>query len=162
MDPNNLKTLEELKEVVESLRKEGKKIVLTNGCYDIIHKGHVHILQEMAKLGDIFIVAINSDDSVRKFKGFPRPYNLEVDRAFVVSQIKGVDYVVIFGEDDPLEVIRILQPEFHVKGGAGLCERIRAEKELVESYGGEMVCLDLLKGYSSTDIVERIKELERD
>jgi len=160
MDFENLKTLEELKEIVEGLKREGKKIVLTNGCYDIIHKGHIHILREMAKLGDVFIVAINSDDSVRKFKGYPRPYNNERDRASVVEGIKGVDYVLIFGEDDPLEVIRVLRPEVHVKGGAGICERVRAERELVESYGGEMVCLDLMEGYSSTDVVDRIRGLE--
>jgi len=159
MNASNLKGLEELKEIVEGLKKEGKKIVLTNGCYDIIHKGHVHILQEMAKLGDVFIVAINSDDSVRRFKGEDRPINSEKDRAFVMGHIKGVDYVVIFGEEDPFEVIRVLRPDVHVKGGAGICERIRAEKELVESYGGEMICLDLMERYSSTDVIERIKRL---
>jgi len=159
MEQNNLKSLEELKEIVERLREEGKKIVLTNGCYDIIHKGHVCMLQKMAKLGDVFIVAINSDESVRKFKGYPRPYNNEKDRAFVIGNIKKVDYVIIFNEDNPLEIIKVLKPEVHAKGGAGLCERIKEEKELVESYGGEMICLDLVDGYSSTDLIERIKRL---
>lgn len=161
MQQDNLKTLGELKKIVEQARRENKKIVLTNGCYDIIHKGHIFILREMAKLGDIFIVAINSDESVRKFKGFPRPYNNEKDRAFVVGGIKGVDYVLIFNEDNPLEIIRILKPDVHVKGGAGLCERIRAERELVESYGGKMVCLELIDSYSSTDVVEKIKKYEK-
>ncbi len=160
MEQDNLKTLEELKDIVERLRNGGRRIVLTNGCYDIIHTGHVHMLQKMAKLGDVFIVAINSDESVRKFKGYPRPYNNEKDRAFVIKNIKNVDYVVIFGEDNPLGIIKVLKPDVHVKGGAGLCERIKKEKELVESYGGEMVCLELIEGYSSTDLIEKIKRLE--
>ena len=161
MEQDNLKTLEELKEIVEQARKEGKNIVTTNGCYDIIHKGHIHILKEMSKLGDIFIVAINSDESVRKFKGFPKPYNNEKDRAFVIGHIKGVDYVIIFNDDNPLEILKTLKPEVHTKGGAGLCERIREEKELIEGYGGKMICLDLIEGYSTSDVIEKIKKFER-
>lgn len=159
MEQENLKTLNELKEIVGQARKEGKKIVFTNGCYDIIHRGHVHILQEIAKLGDIFIVAINSDESVRKFKGYPRPFNNEKNRAFVAGGIKGVNYVIIFNEDNPLELLRVLKPDIHAKGGAGICERVKQEKELVESYGGKMVLLDLIEGYSSSDVIERIKRL---
>jgi len=154
MEQENLKSLEELKEIVERLKAEGKKIVFTNGCYDIIHKGHVHILKRMAGLGDVFILGLNSDESVRKFKGEGRPINNELDRAFVVGGFKGVDYVVIFNEDSPLELIRELRPHVHVKGGAGLCERIREERELVESFGGEMVLLELVEGYSSTGVIE--------
>lgn len=159
MEQENLKTLEELKEIVEQVRKEGKTIVTTNGCFDIIHKGHIYILQKMAELGDVFIVGLNSDESVRKFKGYPRPFNNEKDRAFVVGGIKGVDYVVIFNEDNPLELLKELKPNVHVKGGAGICERIQQERELVESYGGEMVLLELVDGYSSSDLIERIKGL---
>ena len=160
MEQENLKTLEELKEIVKKARSEGKIIVTTNGCYDIIHKGHVHILKEIAKLGDVFIVAVNSDESVRKFKGYPRPFNNEKDRAFVTGHIKGVDYVTIFNEDNPLGVLRELKPDIHAKGGAGICGRIKEEKELVESYGGKMVLLELVDGYSSTDLVEKIKKSE--
>ncbi len=154
-----VKTLEEMKEIVSRLKEESKKIVFTNGCYDIIHKGHVEILRKMSELGDVLIVGLNSDESVRKFKGFSRPINNELDRAFVVLGIKGVDYVVIFNEDNPLSLIRELKPDVHVKGGAGLLERVRDERELVEGYGGEMILLDLLEGYSSSEIIEEMKRL---
>ncbi len=156
---NIIKNLEELKEIVELARSHGKKIVTTNGCYDIIHKGHVYILQEMAKLGDVFIVAINSDESVKKFKGDGRPFNNELDRALVVGGIKGVDYVIIFNQDSPLELLKQLKPDVHAKGGAGLCERINQEKELIESWGGKMVLLELIKGYSSSNVVDKIRQL---
>ena len=151
-----LKTLAELKEIVEKARSEDKKVVLTNGCYDVIHRGHVQILSEMAGLGDVFIVALNSDESVRRFKGEGRPINNEVDRAFVLSGIKGVDYVLIFGEDNPLKIIEELKPDIHAKGGAGLFHRIKEEKRLVESYGGKMVLLELLEGYSSSKVIEEM------
>lgn len=153
-----IKNLEELKEIVGLARSHGKRIVFTNGCYDIIHRGHIYILQEMARLGDILIVAINSDESVKKFKGDERPFNNEKDRALVVSGIKGVDYVIIFNEDSPLDLIKELKPEVHVKGGAGLCERIREERDLVEGYGGKMVLLELVDGYSSSNVIEKIKK----
>ncbi len=162
MEQENLKTSEELKEIVEGFKREGKKIVFTNGCYDIIHKGHIYVLKRMSELGDIFIVAINSDESVRRFKGSGRPINNELDRAFVVGGIKGVDYVIIFDEDNPLELIKELKPDIHVKGGTGLFERMKEERELVEIYGGEMILLDLVEGYSSTDLIEKIKELKKD
>ncbi|MBT4165903.1 adenylyltransferase/cytidyltransferase family protein [archaeon] len=151
-----LKELNELKWIVLRARSIGKKVVMTNGCYDVIHRGHIDILRKMSEFGDVFIVALNSDSSVKKFKGEGRPINNEEDRAFVVSGIKGVDYVVIFEEDNPLKLLDELKPDFFVKGGAGIGERIRAEKEFVESYGGKMICLDLVEGYSSSDVIERL------
>ena len=152
-----LKNLDELKWIVFKARSEGKKVVITNGCYDVIHRGHVDILRKMAELGDVFIVALNSDVSVRRFKGLNRPVNNEEDRAFVVSGIKGVDYVVIFNEDNPLNLIGELKPDVLVKGGAGIGERIREERELVEGWGGKMILLDLIERYSSSDVIERMK-----
>ena len=157
MEVNTLKTLVELKEIVEKAREEGKKIVTTNGCYDIIHKGHINILQRMASLGDIFIVCINSDASVKRFKGDDRPYNNEQDRAYVINSIKGVDYVIIFDEDSPLDILGVLKPHVHAKGGAGLCHRIKQERELIESWNGKMVCLELIDDFSSTNVIEKIK-----
>jgi len=151
-----LKNLEEIKEIILRARSEGKKVVMTNGCYDVIHRGHVEILRKMSFFGDVFIVALNSDVSVRRFKGLNRPVNNEKDRAFVVSGIKGVDYVVIFEEDNPLKLLDELKPDFLIKGGAGIDERIRMEKEFVENYGGKMICLDLIEGYSSSDVIEKL------
>lgn len=155
--PENLKTLEELEDIVDSLKNKRKKIVFTNGCFDILHKGHVKILKEMKELGDVLIVALNSDSSVRNFKGEGRPINNEIDRAFVIGNIKGVDYVVIFDENDPLNILRRLKPDVHVKGGNPIPERVSMEKEIVESYGGKLICLDLVDGYSTTEIMERMK-----
>jgi len=155
--PDNFKTLEELSEIVSELKKQGKKIVFTNGVFDILHKGHVKIIEEMNKLGDVLIVALNSDNSVKRFKGSERPINNENDRAIVIGGLKGVDYIVIFDEDDPLNLLRKLKPDVHVKGGNPIPERVAMEKEIVESYGGELVCLGLVNGYSTTRIVEKMK-----
>ena len=114
-------------------------------------------LKEMKELGDVLIVALNSDSSVRNFKGEGRPINNEIDRAFVIGNIKGVDYVVIFDENDPLNILRRLKPDVHVKGGNPIPERVSMEKEIVESYGGKLICLDLVDGYSTTEIMERMK-----
>ncbi len=152
-----LRTLEELAEIVEEEKKRGKKIVFTNGCFDILHKGHRYILTEAAKYGDIFIVALNSDKSVKKFKGDDRPKNNELDRAYVVSGFKGVDYVTIFDEDKPLEILRRIKPDTNIKGGAAIPERVEEEKHVMDSYGGKIVNLPLIEGYSTTRIIEGIR-----
>ena len=152
-----LKNACDLEKIVNRKRAKNKKIVFTNGCYDIIHKGHVHLLQEASKLGDVLIVGLNSDASVRRFKGQERPKNKQLDRAFVVGGIKGVDYVVIFEEDTPLNLLEILKPDICVKGGAYLPERVAKEKEIIDKYGGEIRFFPLMKGYSTTGIIGRIK-----
>ena len=110
-----LNNLEELKNILNA--REGKKIVFTNGCFDIIHRGHVEYLQKAKELGDILILGLNSDDSVRRLKGASRPINNETDRAIVLSALECIDYVVIFDEDTPLELIKFIKPDILVKGG---------------------------------------------
>jgi D-glycero-beta-D-manno-heptose 1-phosphate adenylyltransferase len=156
LDFKELKDLFELEKIVELEKKKGKKIVFTNGCFDILHKGHRYILTEAAKYGDIFIVALNSDKSVKKFKGDDRPKNNELDRAYLVSGFKGVDYVIIFDEDKPLELLRRLKPDINIKGGAAIPERVEEEKQIMDNYGGKIVNLPLIEGYSTTRVIQEI------
>ncbi len=154
----NYRDLDGLVEFIEQKKQMGKKIVFTNGCYDILHEGHIHTLQKSAKLGDILIVGLNSDESVKRFKGENRPVKNELVRARILNSIKGVDYVIIFDEDEPLELLRKLKPDICVKGGNPIPERVKKEKEIVESYGGRIVCLPLVEGVSTTNIIERIRD----
>lgn len=153
----NLKSVEELRGIVERLKSEGMKIVFTNGCYDVIHRGHVDILGQASRLGDVLIVGLNSDCSVKRFKGESRPINSEEDRAHVVGSVKGVDYVVIFNEDTPLRLLGLLKPDVLVKGGNPLPERVVMEREFIEEYGGEVVLLGLVEGYSSSDVIRKME-----
>ena len=157
LDFKELKDLFELEKIVGEEKKKGRKIVFTNGCFDILHKGHRYILTEAAKYGDIFIVALNSDKSVKKFKGDDRPKNNELDRAYVVSGFKGVDYVTIFNEDKPLELLRRLKPDINIKGGAAIPERVEEEKQIMDSCGGKIVNLPLIEGYSTTRVINDIR-----
>lgn len=135
-------------------RHAGQKVVFTNGCFDLLHKGHIHTLSRARDLGDLLIVGLNSDDSVRRLKGPSRPVNSQLDRAFLLSALCCVDYVTLFAEDTPVETIRILAPSIHVKGGDYRAEDL-PEKEAVESQGGKIVVLPFEKGYSTTQILER-------
>ena len=152
-----LKELEELTEIIQKEKKKGKRIVFTNGCYDVLHRGHRYILTEASKYGDIFIVALNSDDSIKKLKGDDRPKNKELDRAYVVSGFKGVDYVIIFNEDNPLELLKKLKPDINIKGGAAIPEKVEKEKQIMDDYGGKIINLPLVEGYSKTKIIDEIR-----
>ncbi len=145
-----------IRDLVKTLRDEGKKIVFTNGCFDILHRGHIEYLLEAKMLGDILIVGINSDASVKKIKGKNRPINNEKDRAFVLSMLKPVDYVVIFEEETPLNLITEIVPDTLVKGGDWDVDKIIG-REIVEKNGGRCVSLKFLKGYSTSKIIEKIK-----
>ncbi|MBI5871867.1 adenylyltransferase/cytidyltransferase family protein [archaeon] len=147
----------ELPALSNKLKKQGKKIVTTNGTFDILHKGHIETLQKAKKLGDILIVAINSDRSVKLNKGLDRPINNENDRAFILSALECVDYVSIFDEKESLCVIEAVKPNVHVKGGTYIEERIKKEKGLAEKYGGKLVCLSQIGDYSSTNIINKIQ-----
>lgn len=146
---------DEIKQICDDARKNDKKIVFTNGCFDIIHAGHVFYLCEAKKLGDMLIVGLNSDASVRRLKGESRPINSEKDRATVLNALKPVDYVVIFGEDTPLELIYVVRPDFLVKGGDYTPDKI-VGAEFVESYGGKVVTISFVEGKSTTNIVDKI------
>lgn len=144
---------EELKKVIEKERTEGKRIVFTNGCFDIIHIGHVRYLNEAKRLGDILIVGINSDSSVKRLKK-DRPIVKADQRAEVVANLKMVDYVTIFEEDTPYELIRYIMPDILVKGGDWKREDIVGSDLVKETYS-----LPFVEGISTTVIIERILSL---
>jgi rfaE bifunctional protein nucleotidyltransferase chain/domain len=137
------------------LRAAGKKLVTTNGCFDILHSGHIRYLAEAKTCGDILVVGINSDESVRRLKGPTRPLQHENDRALLVGALKSVDAAFIFREDDPCAFLEILRPDVHVKGGDYTRDMI--EREVVERHGGVVKIVPFVKGYSTTSLVEKIR-----
>ncbi len=145
---------EEVEEVLSPLRKT-KKIVFTNGCFDIIHAGHVDYLEKTKALGDVLVVGMNSDDSMRRIKGEKRPIVPQEMRAKVLSSLKPVDYVVIFEEDTPLELIKKVKPHVLVKGGDWELENI-VGREFVESYGGVVKTIPFEYDISTSKIIEKV------
>ena len=152
-----LNSYKELSDTVKSLKKDGNVIVSTNGCFDIIHKGHVQYLQEAKKLGDILIVGLNTDSSVKRLKGEDRPINDEMSRMIVMDALRSVDYVVLFEEDTPIELLKNIEPRFHVKGGD--YSGALPESEVIEKGGGELVFVNFIDGFSSTQIINKMKEV---
>jgi D-beta-D-heptose 7-phosphate kinase/D-beta-D-heptose 1-phosphate adenosyltransferase len=150
---------EELLRERERLRREGKWVVFTNGCFDILHLGHVRYLKQAKSLGDALIVAVNSDRTVRLLKGEGRPIMGERERAELVASLEAVDYVTIFDQETPRELIARLLPDVLVKGGDWPPEKIVGREE-VESAGGRVLSLPHLEGFSSTRIIERILRLK--
>lgn len=142
--------------IADEARKDSRRIVFTNGCFDIIHAGHVKYLAEAKKLGDILFLGLNSDQSVRRLKGASRPINSEADRASVLSALRSIDYVVVFGEDTPENIIRTIRPDVLVKGGDYKIENI-VGADFVKSEGGEVVTIDFVAGKSTTKIIEKMK-----
>ncbi len=131
-----------------------RKIVFTNGCFDIVHKGHVAYLNQAKSLGNYLIVGMNSDASVKRLKGLSRPINSELDRKFVLENLKAVDEVIIFDEDTPLDLIMQIKPQVLVKGGDWKIDQIVGAKEVL-AWGGEVYSLDFHNGYSTTSIIEK-------
>jgi rfaE bifunctional protein nucleotidyltransferase chain/domain len=154
---SKVKKLEEMKKIRAELKRAGKKVVFTNGCFDIIHVGHVRLLQDAKKQGDALVVAINGDASVRTLKGAERPYVPELERAEVVAGLESVDYVIIFNELDPLQVITGLKPDVLVKGGDWTVDTI-VGRDVVEGAGGKVISLPFVDGLSTTNIIQRIQE----
>ncbi len=144
----------ELKQFLE--KNQGKKIVFTNGCFDILHRGHVTYLAEARKLGDLLVVGVNADASVKRLKGPERPINNEKDRSYVLSQLKSVDFTEIFTEDTPLNLILEVKPNILVKGGDWKIDQIVGGKE-VQSSGGQVFSLNFVDGYSTTNLIEKIQ-----
>jgi len=142
----------------EGLRNSGKKIVFTNGCFDIIHPGHTRYLEQAKALGDVLILGLNSDDSVRRLKGAERPLNNEEDRAEVLLALKSVDHVVVFTEDTPYNLISLIKPDVLAKGGDYNKEDI-VGAELVEGIGGEVVVIPFVAGKSTTSLIDKIRKL---
>lgn len=144
-------------EALEKFLKDnqGKRIVFTNGCFDILHRGHVTYLNEAKKLGDLLVLGVNSDASVKRLKGPERPINNEKDRAYVLSQLKSVDFTEIFTEDTPLNLILKVKPQILVKGGDWQIDQIVGAKEVIAS-GGDVFSLNFVDGYSTTSIINKI------
>jgi len=159
-DEKKLVNLEDLKKIVSDLKLKNKKIVFTNGCYDILHPGHITILTEASKHGDVLIVALNSDSSIKRLKGEERPFLNQDSRAHIVGNIKGVDYVTLFYEDNIINLLNEIKPDILIKGGDPLPERLISEKQILDTYGGKLVLLPMVKGFSSTNIIEKIRKQE--
>ncbi|MCB5251375.1 MAG: D-glycero-beta-D-manno-heptose 1-phosphate adenylyltransferase [Candidatus Cloacimonadaceae bacterium] len=146
----------ESSELGKKLHESGGKIVFTNGCFDIIHAGHVSYLSAAKALGDILILGLNSDKSVKKLKGKSRPINTQQDRATVLAAFSFVDYVIIFEEDTPYELIKELQPDILVKGGDWHRDQI-VGSDLVLKRGGKVLSLSYVQGLSTTNILDKLK-----
>ena len=144
---------ENLKELLNTLKN--KKIVFTNGCFDILHIGHAKYLKESKKFGDILIVGLNSDSSVKRLKGESRPINNEQDRAMLLDELKSVDYVVIFEEDSPVNLLEIIKPDIYTKGADYTVETL-PEAPVVLKNGGQIEFISFVEGKSTTGIVKNI------
>ncbi|MFB3897320.1 MAG: D-glycero-beta-D-manno-heptose 1-phosphate adenylyltransferase [bacterium] len=154
---SKIKSREELQPIIANLQKQGKKIVFTNGCFDLIHLGHVRLLQEAQAQGDRLIIAINTDASVRGLKGPSRPILSEQERAEMLAALTCVDFVTFFGEPTPLATILLLHPDVLVKGADYALDEIVGKKEVL-AYGGKVMAIPLTPGYSTTALIEKIKK----
>jgi rfaE bifunctional protein nucleotidyltransferase chain/domain len=150
-----LLSLDEAKEVVEQTQQQGKTVVFTNGCFDILHAGHVQYLAKAKALGDVLVVAINSDASVRRIKGEKRPINHQDDRAYILKNLKSVDAVLLFEDETPLHVIETLLPDVLVKGDDWAIEKI-VGKDVVEAHGGAVQTISFLDGRSTSGTIEKV------
>jgi bifunctional protein rfaE, domain II len=154
---DNLLTAEEMRKEIVKLQKAGKRVVFTNGVFDILHIGHLTYLEEAGNLGDILVVGVNSDASVKVNKGDKRPINSEKNRAYVLLGTKFVNYAVIFDEKTPEKLLDILKPDVHVKGGDYKKEDL-PETKIVEGNGGEVKILSFVDNVSTTQIINKIIE----
>ncbi len=150
-------SLPDLKRMTGQLRWFGKKVVFTNGVFDLLHEGHLYSLEQAARHGDYLVVGLNSDSSVKRLKGEGRPVNQEQSRALLLAALMIVDAVIIFHEDTPLELIRSIMPDVLVKGGDYTTEQIAGAKE-VTANGGKVVITPVLEGFSTTSLIEKMKK----
>jgi rfaE bifunctional protein nucleotidyltransferase chain/domain len=153
---NAFQTATEVRDALAQLRSRGKTLVTTNGCFDIIHAGHIQYLTEAASLGDILVVGVNCDSVVQKLKGKGRPLQNEQDRLSIMASLRMVDFAFIFREDDPRAFLEILRPDIHVKGGDYRQDIL--EKTVVEKYGGTVKIVSFLKNHSTTSLVEKMRK----
>jgi rfaE bifunctional protein nucleotidyltransferase chain/domain len=152
-----VKSIKELVGIRNNLKKEKKIVVFTNGCFDILHAGHVDYIEKAKEKGDVLIVAVNSDASMKRIKGELRPVVPQNERAFIISNLKPVDYVVIFEEDTPYEIIKQLVPDILVKGEDWSIENI-VGRDVVESNGGKVVTIKFVNNQSTTNIIKTVLE----
>jgi len=158
---SGVKTREEIKKIRIQFKSEGKKVVFTNGVFDLIHSGHVDYLVKAKEMGDVLILALNSDSSVKRIKGNKRPILEQNERAFIVSNLKPVDYVTFFEEDTPAEIISDLIPDVLVKGADWAIDKI-VGREVVEANGGEVKNIKFINEQSTSNIIKIIKERFKD
>jgi rfaE bifunctional protein nucleotidyltransferase chain/domain len=152
-----IKKITDLAKLIAKHKQAEKKIVFTNGCFDILHRGHVNYLQTAKQKGDILVVAINSDASIRELKGKSRPINSQLDRAEVIAALESVDYVTVFTEQTPLEVIKKIKPDVLVKGGDWKAKDI-VGADVLKQYGGKVCRIKFVNGYSTTKTIEKIDQ----
>ena len=153
---DKVKSLDELRAITAAARINAKIIVFTNGCFDLLHRGHIYLLREAKALGDLLLVAINSDQSVKAVKGPTRPILSETDRLELIAAMEMVNYVLLFDEPDPYNIISILRPNILVKGGDWSTEEVIGG-DLVQGNGGKVVVVPYLKGFSTTEIIAKIR-----
>ena len=153
---NKIKTLPELLNTLKSLRRKKKKVVFTNGCFDILHAGHASYLATAKSMGDILVIGLNSDFSVKKLKGKSRPVVSQKNRAIMLSALWAVDFVVIFNELTPIKLIKAIRPDALVKGGDWKKENM-VGADFIESYGGKVKSLRYIKGLSTRGLIARIQ-----
>lgn len=152
---SHIKTFNEIENTVARLKKQGKKIVFTNGCFDILHRGHVQYLDTAKSFGDVLILGLNSDASVSALKGPTRPINNEDDRAYILAALESVDYVVKFTDDTPYDLIKIIQPDTLVKGGD-----YEGKDVVGQDIAGQLKLVDFVDGKSTTKTIEKIQKAE--
>lgn len=153
----HVRTLQDIESNLAPLRAQGKKIVFTNGCFDLLHVGHVRYLQEARKLGDVLVIGVNSDSSVQRLKGPTRPVQGEADRAEILAALGAVDFTVIFSEDTPENLIHKVHPDILVKGGDWKIDSI-VGAPYVMSYGGKVLSLQFVDGKSTTKLIEKAQK----
>ncbi len=147
--------LKNLLNLLQVEREQGKKVVFTNGCFDILHRGHATYLRAARDLGDLLVVGVNTDASVKRLKGESRPINNEDDRAYLLESLACVDYVIKFGEDTPHELLSHIRPDILVKGGD-----YKVEEVVGREFAEEVILIDFVDGYSTTKTIQRMKETE--
>ncbi len=153
-----VQNLSDLKSLCLSYKSQNKKVVMTNGCFDILHSGHTYILEESKKLGDILIIALNSDSSIKKIKSKDRPIVEESDRAYVLSCLSSVDHIILFNEDSPENIICEILPEILVKGSDYKGKKVAGEDCLIKN-GKRVVLINLIEGKSSTSIIDKASKI---
>ena len=161
LSKQRVKAPKDLAEIIEAQKAAGQKVVFTNGIFDFVHAGHLEYLEKARDLGDMLVIAINSDASTKRIKGPTRPINSELDRAQILAGLRCVDYVTIFEQDTPTEILDILKPSIHAKGGDYDPEKM-PETPTVRKNGGEVVIIPLKDGYSNSKQFEKIQDSQGD
>jgi len=160
--PNKIMAIDQIEEITRHHKLHGKTIITTNGSFDILHSAHVRLLQKIKNEGDILIVLLNSDESIKRNKGDKRPIIPQGERANMLASLFCVDYVVIFNDEKPLQYLARIRSDVHAKGGTYLTDRMDEEKKLVESWGGIYKTFELEEGLSTSELIKTVLEKYKD